>query len=96
MIVLDKWDALESNQHIDQDVVSACKELACSMCACIFDRLGLDVQADGTTLIASGRGLRYVFQIRDRVVPMRQFEPSRPHARRIRKATKIGKGGARA
>jgi hypothetical protein len=78
MIMLDKWDDLEANEHIDQDVVSGCKELAFSMCSSIFDRLGFDVQSDGTTLIASGRGLRYVFQVRDRVVPMRQFEQSRP------------------
>ena len=80
MIMLDKWDALEANQHLDQDVVQECKGLAFSMCACIFDRLGLDVQTDGTTLIASGRGLRYVFQLRDRVVPMKMFESSRPRA----------------
>jgi hypothetical protein len=78
MIMLDKWDVLEADQRIDQVVVSECKELAFSMCACIFDRLGFDVQSDGTTLIASGRGLRYVFQVRDRGVPMRQFEQSRP------------------
>jgi hypothetical protein len=87
MIMLDRWDALEANQHLDQDVVSECKELAFSMCACIFDRLGLDVQSDGTTLIASGRGLRYVFQLRDRVVPMRQFEPSRPRPPKKRDKT---------
>ena len=83
MIMLDDWDALEANPHIDQDVVQACKELAFSMCACIFDRLGLDVQSDGTTLIASGRGLRYVFQLRERhVVPMKKFEKSRPQVHR--------------
>jgi hypothetical protein len=78
MIMLDKWDALANNQLLDQDAVDMCKDLAFSMCACIFDRLGLDVQTDGTTLIASGRGLRYVFQLRDRGVPMKIFEPSRP------------------
>ena len=73
MIMLDKWDVLEANQHLDQDVVQECKELAFAMCASIFNRLGLDVQTDDTTLIASGRGLRYVFQTRDRGVPMKIF-----------------------
>lgn len=95
MIMLDKWDALEANQHIDQDVVQECKELAFSMCSSIFDRLGLDVQTDGTALIASGRGLRYVFQLRDRVVPMKIFESSRPKAPRLKKANEASRKASR-
>ena len=96
MIMLDKWDALEANQHIDQDVVQECKELAFSMCSSIFDRLGLDVQTDGTALIASGRGLRYVFQLRDRVVPMKIFEKSRPHVPGSKRGPKSKKRDVRA
>ena len=69
MIELDKWEALEQDESLDKDTVLLCKELAFSMCRKIFDTLSLDArQADDTTLVVSGRGLRYVFQVRSQQV----------------------------
>ena len=75
MIELDKWEALEQDESLDKDTVLLCKELAFSMCRKIFDTLGLNVtQPDEFTVVASGKGLRYIFQSRDRSVSTKVFD----------------------
>ena len=69
MIMLDNWEALEQDKHLDLSTVKLCKELAFEMCRKIFDTLSFDArQIDDTTLVVSGRGLRYIFQVRSHPV----------------------------
>lgn len=89
MIMLDKWDALESDGRYDKHTVGACRELASDMCREIFDRMGLDVQPIENALRVSGRGLTYLFPTRDKVVTSRALDPPRikltPHIRNVLK-----------
>jgi hypothetical protein len=78
MILLDKWEELEKDDSLDQATVKLCKELAFSMFRKIFDTIGLNItQPDEFTVVASGRGLRYIFQSRERSVSSKVFDEAK-------------------
>jgi hypothetical protein len=65
MFMHDRWEELMADPRRDRETVQIARELADSMCAEIFDRMGLTAVADARSLRVSGRGLCYVFPLRE-------------------------------
>jgi hypothetical protein len=99
MIMLDRWEVMGTEARYDKSTLADCQALADEMCASIFERLGLDVQSVEGTLRVSGRGLTFIFPIRDRTSrvrpPVPDSEDPVPAARpsvRGRRSIKKGRG----
>ena len=75
--MLDRWEALTADGHLDRHTVDVCRELASEMCREIFDRMGLDVQPIENALRISGRGLTYLFPTRDKDIASKALDPPR-------------------
>jgi hypothetical protein len=75
MIMLDRWEEMAMDARYDKPTLAACQILASEMCASIFERMSLDVQSVEGSLRVSGRGLTYLFPIRERTVKVRPDVP---------------------
>ena len=84
MFLFDQWEELEADPRMDAKTLRAARELADNMCAIIFERMGLTTITDGLNLQVTGRGLRYVFPLREEYV----YSKYKPH-RQKRSANKL-------
>lgn len=65
MIMLDRWEEMMADPRLDHETVRLARELADAMCAEIFARMGMTAVVNERSLVVSGRGLQYVFSLRE-------------------------------